>query len=369
MGNMNFKSKTVVIRTVYISVMVIVFAFLIVFCTMTQNIGGYSAGLTKPEASDADIPDRYADNLAEPEFFYDSLSLNFGGNICAGSMLGSSSYGTINSFYSENGAEYFFGYIDHITKNDSMTFAALSSVFSDSELEPTSREENGDKGWYKAPTDMVSILLAGGIDALSIESDGLYSYKTEGYNDTVSALESKEIKWGNNSKAVYCEENGIKIAVYPCTYKEENLPGIISWIERAAKSNDFVSVYLISENSEDNSVVSDKMQSDYRSFITAGADLVVGTNCSSLMKCEKYGGGFIAYSLGDLLDGSDRYSGKYSAIVSVELKINDGGTEETSYTVIPLRTYDEVHLWHPEVLDPVNHAEEYGEILKILKDE
>ena len=89
------------------------------------------------------------------------------------------------------------------------------------------------------------------------------------------------------------------------------------------------------------------MTSDFHSFIDAGADLVVATNCKSIASTESYGGGYIAYSLGSLMNGADKYGEKYSSILEAELIINGGAIENVYYNIVPVLNYSDSESWHP----------------------
>lgn len=359
---MNGIRKIAVIRTVYISVMIILTGALIVLCSILKTDAAYSAGLIKPEPSPSDRPNTAIESITEPDFSYERVKLTFAGSVTAGSMLGSDSFGTLNSLYNENGAEYFLSDITSVTNRDDITFAFLSSVFSDSEsLTPLEKGEDEKKEWYKAPSGMAQILSLGGIDAVSIENIGAKSYGTDGYADTKKSLDDSHVMWGDSGKAIYkTADCGLKIAIYPCAYREENILGIISWIENASSSNDYV-VICISGNEEN--TVSESTEKAYRSFIDAGADLVVGTNYTNLLKTEEYNGGFIAYSLGSLIDGKDKYSEKYTALLDVEIHLSNGGISEVNYEPIPLIAYSDSNSWHPKL---ISEGEEYDLVMSCL---
>lgn len=365
---MNEKLKIAAERAVFITSIVMVTASLIALNSILKNDSGYGAGLNKPEIGTLDSPSTVAETIAEPEFSYQRYSMTFAGDVNAGSMLGSSSFGTLNSLYTEEGGEYFLSDITRITKRDNMTVAFLSSVFSDSEnLVPIEKSEVKEKEWYRAPKKNADILSLGGIDAVSLECSGTKDYGMDGYSDTKDAVEEAGCVWGDSGRAIYrTADSGVKIALYPCAYLQENVTGIISWIENAAESNDFVVVCVsVGENAGDENEAS--KANTFRSFIDAGANLVVGTNYAKIEAVEEYNGGFIAYSLGTLIDGKDKYSEKYSALLGVELIINEGNIERVNYTLTPLKSYSEGGYWHPTVISPEDDAEEYAKVLSMLE--
>ena len=363
---MNGKLKIAAERAVFVTAMLILTASLIALSSMMTNESGYSAGLDKPEIGTPGSPNAFSETIAEPEFSYQRYSMTFAGEVNAGSMLGSSSFGTLNSLHTEKGGEYFLSDITQITERDNLTFAFLSSVFSDSEsLVPTEKNGDSEKEWYRAPAKNADILSLGGIEVLSLECSGTKDYGVDGYSDTKRAVEEAGCDWGDSGRAIYrTVAGGVKIGIYPCSYRQENIPGIISWIEKASESNDFVVVCLSGGEAD----VENKVNT-FRSFVDAGADLVVGTNYQRIEPAEEYNGGFIAYSLGVLIDGKDKYSEKYSALLEVELIADDGNIESVNYTLTPLKSYSEGEYWHPSVIDAEDDADEYEKVLSMLEQQ
>lgn len=341
---MNALKKMAAERGAYIAVVTLFLIGATVLSTILHKDSDYAAGLTKPDENIPSTEAESAPSISEPDFSYERFAMTFTGLINAGSMLGSSSYGTLGGLYDEKGGGYFLEDITDITKKDDMTLSFLSSVFSDSE-ELSARDKSGESeiGWYKAPAKNADILSLGGIDAVSLECPGTKDYGSDGYSDTKAALDECGIRWGDSGKAIYSfHSSGVSVGVYPCTYKADNVPGIISWIENASSSRDFVAV-MISTSGK----VTDEMTSDFHSFIDAGADLVVATNSRSIVSTESYGDGYIAYSLGSLVNGADKYGEKYSSILEAELIINGGAVERVNYSITPVLNYSDSESWHP----------------------
>lgn len=331
-------------RAVYAVLMLIVLGGSIALSTILHTDSDYAAGLTKPEINQPAEEEEGVPSIEEPDYSYERYVLTFTGSINAGSMLGSSSYGTICGLDAEKGGAYFMESLTDITLRDDMTFSFLSSVFSDN---GDMSQLNGDSGWYLAPAENADILSLGGVDAVSLECSGTMGYGKNGYEDTKSSLEKLNIKWGNSGKAIYDEHSsGVKTAVYPCTYKDENIEGILAWIKKAAAERDFVALAVSSEGK-----TTDELSEAFHSFVDAGADLIVSTNCKSIATTEYYGNGFIAYSLGSLINGADKYSEKYSAILESELIIDAGDLKRVNYSVVPIQNYSDEEFWHPFVAD------------------
>ncbi len=187
---MNALKKMAAERGAYIAVVTLLLVGAAVLSTILHTDSDYAAGLTKPDENTPSTEAESAQNIEEPDFSYERFTMTFTGSINAGSMLGSSSYGTLGGLYDEKGGGYFLEDITDITKKDDMTLSFLSSVFSDSE-ELSARDKSGESeiGWYKAPAKNADILSLGGIDAVSLECPGTKDYGSVGYSDTKAALD------------------------------------------------------------------------------------------------------------------------------------------------------------------------------------
>ena len=111
---------------------------------------------------------------------------------------------------------------------------------------------------------------------------------------------------------------------------------------------DAVLVYIT--DSADSYAVSDAKRAAYRSFVDAGADVIVGTNGTKLQQIEEYNGKTIAYSLGALLDGSTKYPEKYSSLLRVNIRVDGGAVIGVSCESVPVVSYDENNSWRPTVI-------------------
>lgn len=344
---MNAKEKTAVSRAIYAAVMIVLFGFLAVFCTILKRDSSFSAGLEKPDTMPSENDQNASFAIDEPDFSYDRITLTFLGGIKAGSMLGSDSYGTLNALYGEMGADYFLEGLKALSETDDVTYAFCDSVFSDSEsLSPIS----GDVSKRNiAPASAADIFASGGVDAISLEGSGVKVYGNDGVGDTKSAIEKSGASWGNSGKAFYFEKSGLRVAVYPCTYRDENMDGIISWIKNAAKSSDFVAL-MVSAEPDGGYIPDSEREKAFRSFIDAGAHLVAATDYTSPQRGEQYGDGYIAYSLGSLIDGSDRYTEKYSCVLRVTVKGKNGKMNEFVPELIPVCNYGDDTPWQPYIV-------------------
>ena len=334
-------------RTVFVTVMVVALAVLVLFNLIYNKGSNFEAGMARPSAEPELSPESPVANVTEPSDSHQLVRLTFGGTCTPSSLLGSNVYGTFNSMKNELGTKYFFSRISDIFENDDLTLVGCNSVISDSdELSPSTDVSE----WYLTSSDTIDIFTSSGVDALSLECPRNMDYGWVGFAALKSTVKNTDLMWGDSGKAIYQSFGDIDVGIYCCILRESDRDGIIGWIEGAAQRNDFVVLYVCDTDSGSKEP-SDEKIALLRSYVDAGADLIVATNGTNLQYAEEYGDGYIMYSLGSLLDGSTKYPEKYTALLQVSLKSNDGEIFEVSYDIIPLRTYDDDHSWQPSVLE------------------
>lgn len=360
---MNGRQKIILDRVLFCLLgLVLVLSFAVLYWILARD-ASFCAGVGAASIIEADAPDSQICMIEEPADAYELATITFGGTCTPASMLGSDAYGTFNQAYKDSGAAYFFARVKEVLAKDSLTLVGCNAVFTDrSELKTADKEL---LEWYRAPTETASVFSCGGIDAVSLACVRSSDYGADGYADTKAALEAQSVLWGDSGKAIYQSlPGGIQAAIYCCKYTEDTAPGIISWIEKVRAENDFVAVYVT--DTEDSYTVSAKKREAYRSFVEAGADVVVGTNGAKLQPIEKWEDGFIAYSLGALMDGATKYPEKTAALLRVNIKSDFGEITEITCEPLPCSTFDEEHTWSPMLL---KKGEERDSVLAFLYGE
>ncbi len=301
-----------------------------------------------------------------PEDAYTPVRLTFAGSCTVGSMLGSDSYGTFNEKLNAEGAEYFLSHLREQLNADRLTVAGCDAVLSDND--ELAAADRGVLAWYRGSSRAADIFRTGGVDLLSLHCYHTWDYGAEGYEDTKNALESAGLLWGDHGRAQYVEQDGITVAVY-CRYvdDETDAEAVRLWLETASV-HDFVALYITTPIADDY-LPDESRQTMFRSFVDAGANLVVGTDTEKLQPRETWGDGEIFYSLGALLDGTTKYPEPYTALLEAELRVLDGELQDVEYTVTPCRTYAEDHPWQPyELPEDGDEAKAVAEFLNGLRE-
>ncbi|MGN1345452.1 MAG: CapA family protein [Eubacteriales bacterium] len=361
---MKVKEKIIVARLLYLLAAFCLTAALIGLAVILNTDASYAVPLDANDTAAVGTTDPPLEASPVPEEAYEVVRLTFAGSCTAGSMLGSDSYGTFNEMLTSSGPSYFLGNLEPMFAADDLTIAGCDVVLSDSDaLESVERTV---PEWYRGKASAAEIFSGSGVEVLSLECFHTRDYGNTGYADTKAALEAAGLSWGDHSRAVYYEKSGLSVAVY-CRYLEDenDAAGIIAWLNGASASNDYVALYLTTP--ETGSYLPDESRRTlFRSFVDAGADLVVGTDTASIQPCEKYGEGAIFYSLGALLDGASKYPDEYTLLLGVELQVIDGTLQKAEYTITPCCTYDNTHAWRPSILT-AEDADTYTSVMDFLR--
>ncbi len=357
---MNGKEKILLDRVTYALLGTVLLAVLALLFHVLSRDASFVAGVDPTEAAKHDPTVGCITSVEEPEDTFELVRLTFGGTCTPASMLGSDSYGTFNQYYKEKGAAYFLENLRPTFEKDHLTVLGCNAVFSDSET--LTMAENAATEWYRAPASMTDVFSVGGVEALSLACRRTRDYGATGYADTKASLEAEGLLWGDGGKALYVPTAyGVELAIGFFIYTDDSLMEILSWIETVKAKYDLVVLYLT--DGENSYQVSPDKQNAYRSMVDAGARLVVGVSNGKLQPTEQYGDGYIAYSLGSLMDGSSKYPEKYAGLLDVWIKVNGGKITELDCALLPCRTYDEQNPWKPFLL---TDGEEYRAVQSFL---
>lgn len=222
---------------------------------------------------------------------------------------------------------------------------------------------------FRAPPAYAKHLADAGFELLNTANNHSKDYGTQGYRNTVEALEDAGLAHtGAEDQITVVEVEGVKVAVvgfssYAGANRLTDLTQARDVVGRAAEQADVVvvQVHMGAEGSDKTRVRpgtetffgenrGDPMKFS-RAVIDAGADLVVGHGPHVLRGMEFYKGRLIAYSLGNFAGGGKTLSRdgvlKYGGILHVSLTPDGewaGGKFLSTYlnaTGVPVRDEDD----------------------------
>lgn len=250
--------------------------------------------------------------------------------------------GNVETILKTNGFDYPYREIAVLLQKPDFTIANLETPI-------TTRGDQQQKQYtYRSSPDALPAFKAVGFDIVNLANNHILDYGQDGLLDTIKALDAKEILHtgaGKNLEEAYrpviVEKNGIKIAFLGFSHKVpdnswkagKNQPGTtqlydskqaIKTIEETRDKADLV-VVLAHWGEEKAEKPLDEHRKMARSFIDAGADLIVGTHPHVLQGLEHYQGKWIAYSLGNFLFTTNDHAPSWETAVLQAECGKDGG--------------------------------------------
>ena len=211
-------------------------------------------------------------------------------------------------------------------------------------------------GGLRGSPEVATYLKRLHVDAWSLANNHILDFRGEGTRQTIRHLQEAGMVTfgaGENSheaaKPLELRANGLRIGIWAVAEKELNLagpehPGAAEFcpqkngavIRKMREKFDFLAV-SVHAGHEFTTVPSPRIRSAYRSLIDAGADAVIGHHPHVIQGMERYGEGFIAYSLGNLVFDSPYVSAYKDTDVGFLLKLDIGKHQVRGVETVPYR--------------------------------
>ncbi|MDF2936137.1 MAG: CapA family protein [Paenibacillaceae bacterium] len=240
----------------------------------------------------------------------DKVSLAFTGDVIFA--------GNVETILKTNGYDYPYREITELLQKPDFTIANLETPI-------TTRGDQQQKQYtYRSSPDALPSFKAAGFDVVNLANNHILDYGQDGLLDTLKALDAAKILHtgaGKNLEEAYrpviVEKNGMKVAFLGFSHKVPdnswkagaNHPGTtqlydpkqaVKTIKETREKADLV-VVMAHWGDEKAEKPLEEHRKMARSFIDAGADLIIGTHPHVLQGLENYQGKWIAYSLGNFL--------------------------------------------------------------------
>ncbi|WP_339290264.1 CapA family protein [Paenibacillus sp. FSL E2-0201] len=240
-----------------------------------------------------------------------TVTLNFGGDVIFSGKAG--------ELLEKKGYDYSYAALNGIFKKDDLTVVNLETPVTTGGVGAANKQFV-----FKGSPKALDALKTAGVDAVNMANNHTLDQGEEGLRDTLSHLSERGIPYvgaGLNSKeafsAQYFERKGIKIALLGFTrvipasdwMAGKNKPGLASVYDSreglkaiaAAKQKADLVVVVVHWGKERVEQFDNIQQTLGRSFVDAGADLVIGGHPHVLQGVEPYKGKWIAYSTGNFI--------------------------------------------------------------------
>lgn len=289
--------------------------------------------------------------------YNNSYSLNTEDNLFQATFVGDIMMGrSIEQVAKEKGYEYLFENVDYLWADSDYVLGNLESAVLQTDK---SNYTKADKDIHLSTTPKaVCALKHCGFNLVSLANNHTADYSRKGVLSTIDILKDIDIKYigaGKNIKEAIkpniTEVNGIKIAtisisdIVPRNSSGTNeKPGIFStyyndYIETINKVSKKVDITIVvSHWGEEYTLesASNRQNELAKSFINAGADIVIGGHPHVVQPIELYKDGIIFYSLGNFIFDQGFSRTKDSMVVNYTIDLNRNG----QFEIIPIRIND-----------------------------
>ncbi|WP_310832620.1 CapA family protein [Paenibacillus pedocola] len=240
-----------------------------------------------------------------------TVKLNFAGDVIFS--------GKVADLLQKKGYDYSYSALDGMFQKDDLTIVNLETPITTGGVGAENKQYV-----FKGAPQALDALKSAGVDAVNLANNHTLDQGEQGLLDTLNNLSTRGIPYvgaGKNSQeaytAQYFERNGIKIALLGFTrviphsdwMAGASKPGVASvydsmealkTISAAKKKADLV-VVVVHWGKERVEQYDAAQQTLGRSFIDAGADLVMGGHPHVLQGIEPYKGKWIAFSTGNFI--------------------------------------------------------------------
>ena len=241
---------------------------------------------------------------------------------------------SLNAYYENYGADYFFSNVKSIFSADDLTIANFEGTLTDS-------EDREDKEYaFKAPAEYAGILTSGSVKAVNTANNHSHDYGDQGYEDTISALDSAGILNFGYDKTVVTEVKGIKVGlvgIYELKDHLERKEQLKQNIAKVKAEGAQITIVIFHWGNEKEEVPDSNQTTLAHLAIDEGADLVCGHHPHVLQGIEEYKGKNIVYSLGNFcFGGNSSPSDMDTMIFQQTFTITSNGVQADNVTnIIP----------------------------------
>jgi poly-gamma-glutamate synthesis protein (capsule biosynthesis protein) len=263
-----------------------------------------------------------------------TITLSFVGDVTLSSDADADYEGSIESYYDQYGASYFFQNVKSIFEGDDLTVANFEGTL-------TTSDNKVDKEWnFKADPSYVSILTEGSIEAVNVANNHTQDYGDEGYVDTLANLDIAGITRFGGDYVATVEVQGVTVGftgIYECEKGIECQDQAVSNVERLKNQGAQIVICEFHWGDENSYTPSEVHTTLAQAVIDAGADLVVAHHPHVLQGIAEYKGKYIVYSLGNFcFGGNTTCQDKDTMIFQQTFTLVDGEVQpEADYNIIP----------------------------------
>jgi poly-gamma-glutamate synthesis protein (capsule biosynthesis protein) len=327
----------------------------------------YKSVKSQPSAPPIEIPEALKGPVTPSEDKPVLLSLV--GDCTLGQNFGSTGERTFAAFYRMNSPEYFFSGVRDIFASDDLTIVNLEGALTDS-ANMRAKGEDGPKYWLSGPPEYAYILHDGSVEIANLANNHTKDFGDEGYQDTMTALRAAGVAHFGGDDVIVREVRGIKVGFFglPASSGAEIILERVTALRKSGA--DVVIASFHGGISSTTYTPTESQIKAARAAIDSGADVVVEHHPHVIQGIEEYGGGVIAYSLGNFcFGGHSNPEDKDTMIFQVSIA-KRGGKISISHRVIPasISSHEDYNDYRPRILTDGEAISVRAKILKLSSE-
>ena len=242
---------------------------------------------------------------------------------------------SLNAYYNNYGADYFFKNVRSILEADDLSIVNFEGTLTDE----TSR---ADKTFaFKAPAEYASILSGSSVEAANVANNHSKDYGSKSLEDTLTNLSNAGITPFGYEDIAVLDIKGIKVGltgIYELAEHEKKSTQVKENIQALKDAGAQIIIVNFHWGIEKEYTPNATQKTLAHLAIDEGADLVIGHHPHVLEGIEKYNGKYIAYSLGNFCFGGNKNpSDKDTMIFQQTFTIDADGNvaQDDNINIIP----------------------------------
>ena len=243
----------------------------------------------------------------------------------------------------ENGMDFPFRNLRSLTLEDDLTVANLEGVLTDRKLQKEKKKYN-----FSGPTAYTEILLAGGIDGVTLANNHSHDYGEEGYADTKAALEKAGVAWfGTDAPAVWQADSGVMIGFLGVSFSltGNRYKAYARQAERLKQLGCAAIITVMHAGTEYSYTPPDNYQQQIISrAVKCGSCLIIGHHPHVVQGFRVEDGVPVVYSLGNCSFGGTTYAKDSDALaVQADLRFEAGILTGITLRFLPISITSDPH--------------------------
>lgn len=265
------------------------------------------------------------------------IRFSFGGDCVLGSDVGEHALpDSIDSAIKEKGLGWLFDGILPVFSSDDLTLVNLETVLQKDAAGFKKRQHN-----FRGLPEYAHALTLGSVEAVNVANNHHIDFTASGRKSTIAALEKEGTRYSGYGHLDVYEKNGVRVGfggIRETTYrgKPEQVDKDIAALKGMGCHYIIYSMHFGKEYAREHNALQTKMA---RHAVDAGADLVIGTHTHVVQGLEKYNGGLIFYSLGNLVFGGNRHLTEFDALLfQADVHFENGEWQRLEVRLLPVLT-------------------------------